>query len=92
MERYGPEEGRVTDLGSLRRFRRPIDQKIQWLAVKFPAQSNRELIAWIRNPQDETANLIDKIDTLPDANFHTHESCLYVYRSIQTGESPLRAI
>jgi hypothetical protein len=49
-------------------------------------------IACIRESSRGNSELIDKIDTLPDANFHTHESCLYVYRSIQTGESPLRAI
>ena len=34
----GKLTGNLADLGFLRRFRRPIDQKIQWLAVKFPAQ------------------------------------------------------
>jgi hypothetical protein len=62
----GKLTGNFADLGFLRRFRRPIDQKIQWLAVKFPAQSNRELIAWI---WDETANLIDKIDNLAGCEF-----------------------
>jgi hypothetical protein len=44
----GKITGNFIDSGPLPQFRRPVGERIQWLAAKFPKQWNREVFSGSR--------------------------------------------